>query len=143
MNNAKGVSQEWLRYLVFLQAFVAMLGSLFFSEVLLLPPCELCWFQRICMYPIVLLSLVGILRKDNKLYSYILPLASIGWLISIYHNYLYLQPSSDVFCKIGVSCTSVHFALFGIFTIPVLSFLAYSVIIGLMIWSWRKDKKGN
>lgn len=141
----KSISQEMLRYGVFLQSLVAMLGSLFFSQVLLFPPCTLCWYQRIALYPIVLLSAIGIIRKDNKVYQYILPLSLIGLVISLYHNFLYLKltPAAVDFCNSGVSCTTHYIQWFGFITIPFLALLAFIVINVLMIISWRKDKLSN
>ena len=76
---------HWLAFAV---AATAMLGSLYFSEVAGLPPCEMCWFQRICMYPLVAILLVGALRRDRKVWMYasIPVLASI--VIAAYHTQL-------------------------------------------------------
>jgi len=63
----------------------ATLGSLFFSEVMGLKPCVLCWYQRIFMYPLVVILLVGMFPLDNRVVRYALPLAVIGWLFAIYH----------------------------------------------------------
>ncbi|WP_082321816.1 disulfide bond formation protein B [Variovorax paradoxus] len=38
--------------MAFLVAFASTLGSLFFSEVMKLEPCVLCWYQRIAMFPL-------------------------------------------------------------------------------------------
>lgn len=121
-------------YLALAQAIVAMLGSLYFSEIAGYPPCYLCWFQRIFIYPTVLLLIVGILRRDGKVWQYILPLVSIGWLFSLYHNLLYyhILPWWDKPCKQGVSCTTKYIEWFGFVTIPLLALTAFSVIIGLM-----------
>jgi disulfide bond formation protein DsbB len=130
--------QKWeilLLYGVFLQSVIATLGSLYFSEVMKLVPCVLCWYQRICMYPIVSLSFVGIARNNRSATWYILPLAMIGWSIALFHNLLYygviphaLQP-----CATGVSCTSQTIAWLGFITIPLLSFVAFTIILTLLI----------
>jgi len=127
-------------YLALIQAIVAMLGSLYFSEIMQLTPCVLCWYQRIAMYPLVLALIVGIMRKDKYVYLYILPPALIGWTISIYHNLLYYKIIPDALapCSTGVSCTTRYVHLFGgLVTIPLLSFLAFSIII-LLMTTWRK-----
>src|SRR6185503_8298121 len=95
-------------YIAFLQALIAMLGSLYFSNVLNFPPCILCWYQRICMYPMVLLLGIGIVRQDKKIYTYVLPLAVIGLVIGVYHNLLYyhILPESIAPCQQGISCTT-------------------------------------
>lgn len=128
-----------LLYLVWLQALVAMLGSLFFSEILHFPPCVLCWYQRIAMYPLVLLLPVGILTKDKKVGQYALPLALIGLGVAIYHCLLYYQliPESLAPCIQGISCTTKYIEWFGFVTIPLLSLVSFlSIIIGL-IWQHK------
>src|SRR5258708_5567044 len=109
----------YLPYITLIQALIATLSSLFFSEILHFPPCVLCWYQRICMYPIVALCIVGILRKDKNLPYYILPLSTTGLLISIYHNLLYynILPESIAPCTAGVSCTTKQIELLCFITI--------------------------
>lgn len=120
-------------------------GSLFFSEVMLLPPCKLCWYQRICMYPLVLILFPSLLNFDPKVVVYAIPLALIGWLIALYHNLLYfnLIPNSLSPCMEGVSCTSVQINWFGFVTIPLMSFLAFSLILIIFLilkWMDRNEK---
>lgn len=122
--------KENLMQFTLLFATIASLGSLYFSEIVKFPPCTLCWYQRLFMYPIAIIIAIGLWKKDNKLVYYILPFSLIGLIISIYHNLLYygfitesLQP-----CTTGVSCTAVQLQLFGLITIPLLSFLAFSFI---------------
>lgn len=125
------VFKKYLLYIAFAQAFVAMLGSLFFSEILKFPPCVLCWYQRIFLYPIVFILAIGIMRKDKNVSYYVLPLALIGFAISIYHNLLYwkILPESAAPCLLGVSCTTKFIEWAGFVTIPFLSMLAFGVII--------------
>src|SRR5579864_5425272 len=95
-------------YIAWVQSLLAMLGSLYFSEIKKFPPCILCWYQRILMYPLVLIIAVGILRKDKNLPHYVLPLSAIGTIIAVYHNLLYMNiiPESLAPCVAGVSCTT-------------------------------------
>lgn len=129
------------------QSLVAMLGSLFFSEILGYPPCILCWYQRIAMYPLTLIFAIAILRGDKKIWIYALPLALIGAGIALYHNLLYynILPESIAPCQAGVSCTTKLIELFGFITIPLLSLLAFLLIIacmiGLMVTHEPEDKK--
>lgn len=122
-------------YIAFGQALVATLTSLFFSEILKFPPCVLCWYQRILMYPLVVILAVGILRKDRGVYLYTLPLSVIGMLIAIYHNLLYwnIIPESQAPCLLGVSCTTKFIEYFGFVTIPFLSFSAFLIITVCMV----------
>ncbi|GAB6523458.1 disulfide oxidoreductase [Bacillus cereus] len=103
--------------------------SLLFSEILHLPPCDLCWYQRIFMYPLVLIIGVGIYKKDSNVNGYALPFSILGLVLSLYHILIQTFPSLSVSsCKIGVSCTTDSLNLFGFITIPMLSFLGFLII---------------
>lgn len=125
----------------FLIALIATLGSLFFSEVMHFIPCSLCWYQRIFMYPLVLIFLVNLLYPDDSVYKYALPIALSGFLVSIYHNLLMFKiiPESLSPCVQGVPCSVDYLNWFGFITIPLLSFTAYLAIVILLILG----KKGN
>lgn len=116
-------------------AIIATFGSLFFSEVMKLPPCVLCWYQRILMYPLAAILVVGILRKDKFVYQYVLPLSILGLLVSIYHNLLYYKilPESIQPCMTGISCTTKQIELFGFITIPLMSFATFAIITVCML----------
>ncbi len=126
-----------------MQALVATVGSLFLSEVLKYPPCVLCWYQRICMYPLAIILAIGVLKKDTNVVWYAFPLAIIGFSIAFYHNLLYYKiiPESIQPCATGISCTTTYFAWFGFVTIPFLSLLAFSVILFLLVAYRRREKK--
>lgn len=126
-------------------SLAAVLGSLYFSQILGLPPCILCWFQRIFMYPLVIILAVGIIRKDKNVVSYALPLSFIGWLISIYHNLLYYKilPESVAPCVNGVSCTSRTIELLGFVTIPLLAFLGFTFITAALIYYFHINKNNS
>ena len=133
-----------LLYLAFIQALVATMGSLFFSEVMHWTPCVLCWYQRICMYPLIAIFAVGILKKDKQVNFYAWPLIIVGWIIAFYHNLLYynILPEAAAPCAAGVSCTTKFFAWFGFITIPLLSLTAFTILGGLML-IYQKGKKQN
>ena len=116
-----------LAYPAWIIALVATVGSLFFSEVMNLPPCVLCWYQRIAMYPLVLIIGVGIVLRDARLKYYALPVSVGGLLIAIYHNLLYygILPDSIAPCTQGVSCTSVQIEWLGFITIPLMALTAF------------------
>lgn len=135
------ISFETLHYAILLQAGVAMAGSLFFSEVMDLPPCVLCWYQRIAMYPIVILVALGIVRNDRKTYISVLALSLPGLAISIYHNLLYwkILPESIAPCMLGVSCTTKFFEWFGFITIPFMALVAFIIINVLAFISLKKN----
>lgn len=121
------------------QATIATLGSLIFSEILKFPPCILCWYQRIFMYPLVIILAVGIWKKDKNLPYFVLPLSIIGLFISAYHNLLYYKiiPESAAPCTLGISCTTKFIEWFGFVTIPLLSLGAF-VSITLIILFYKK-----
>jgi len=128
--------------IIFIQSLVATLASLFASEVLKFPPCVLCWYQRIFIYPIVILAAVGIIKKDKNVGYYILPLSIIGGLVSVFHNLLYwgIVPESAAPCFAGISCTTKYFEWFGFITIPLLSFAAFCIIAWLAFIFIRSNK---
>lgn len=137
-------AQEYLPYLAWIIALVATVGSLFFSEVMQLPPCVLCWYQRIAMYPLVLIIGVGIISRDSRMKSYALPLALTGLAISVYHNLLYygLIPESITPCTQGISCTSRQIELLGFITIPLMALTAF-VGVSLCLLIYKTEKKGS
>ncbi len=138
---------DWIRknilYIAWAQAVVAMAGSLFFSEVMKFPPCVLCWYQRICMYPLVAILGVGIYTKDKRVHYYVLPLSVIGLAIALYHNLLYynILPENLAPCVAGISCTIKFFAWFGFITIPLLSLTAFAIITACMLIFSHSKKK--
>lgn len=127
-------------YLALIQAIVAFLGSMYFSNVMMLPPCVLCWYQRIAMFPLFITLIIGILRKDRNTWLFVMSPALIGWTISIYHVLLYYKiiPDELAPCSTGVSCTTRYFEIFGFITIPFLAFSAFSIIIALMLVERRR-----
>lgn len=140
MANTKTAPVE--SYLAWATSLVATSGSLYFSEIAGYLPCLLCWYQRIAMYPLVIILAVGILRKEEKIYQYVLPFSIIGGLIALYHVLLYYKvfPEAEETCRAGVSCTTEYIEWFGFITIPFLSLLAFLVITGCMIVLMRRSK---
>lgn len=119
-----------LIHLAWLQAVFAMVGSLYFSEVLHFTPCILCWYQRIAMYPLVAILTVGLLLRDSRLRFYVLPLSLIGLTTSLYHNLLYygIIPESSAPCSVGAPCTTRYIEWLGFISIPLLALVAFTVI---------------
>ncbi|OGE87862.1 MAG: hypothetical protein A3J07_04095 [Candidatus Doudnabacteria bacterium RIFCSPLOWO2_02_FULL_49_13] len=129
-------------YAAWIIAALATTGSLYFQYIMSLPPCVLCWYQRIFMYPLVAIIAVGILKKDSNLPLYVLPLSLIGLAISIYHNLLYynLIPESLAPCTIGISCTTRQIEWLSFVTIPLLSLLSFLTINVIMIINLKKHE---
>jgi disulfide bond formation protein DsbB len=128
-------------YLALLTAWVATLGSLYFSWVAGYVPCELCWYQRILMYPLTLILAVGLWRSDENLTWLILPFSLFGLGIAGYHN---LLEKTDLFpahaCTAGVSCTTLWINWFGFITIPFLSLTAFTLIT---VFTWIAHQAGE
>jgi len=119
------------------------LGALFFSEVMELPPCVLCWYQRIFMFPLVILLPLGLFPFDPRIVRYALPLAVGGWLISIFQMLLVtgVVPEGLTPCQQGVPCADVQIQWFGFISIPLLSFLAFSAISFLLLVAHFRNRK--
>jgi disulfide bond formation protein DsbB len=134
-----------LIFVCWILAAVATLGSLFFSEVMGLKPCVLCWWQRIFMYPLVVILLVGMFPLDKNIVRYALPLAVIGWLFAFYHYLVYSGyiPESLQPCDQDASCAEINLELFGFITIPMLSILSYTAIIVLLVMFRNRTKQNN
>jgi disulfide bond formation protein DsbB len=139
-----GQQQGWfLIFLCWLIAMAAVFGSLFLSEVMALKPCVLCWWQRIFMYPLALLFLVGLYPKnldsgqkvEPSVVRYTLPLALIGLGFAIYHLLIYkgVIPEALQPCSEDLSCAEQNLQLLGFISIPLLSIFAYGGIITLLL----------
>ncbi len=137
-------SSNWtLLFLCWLLASISTLGSVFFSNVMGFAPCVLCWYQRIALFPLIIILAAGLFPFDKRVVKYALPLTITGWLAALYHNLLYsgVIPESIQPCSQGVSCTEEYIDLFGFLTIPMLSLLSFSIIIALLIILNRRTAK--
>ena len=132
-----------LIFCAWLVAALATLGALFLGEVMQLPTCVLCWYQRIFMFPLVLILPIGLFPLDRKVVRYALPLAVPGWLIAGFHLLLIagLIPEDMKPCTQGVPCSEKVIEWFGFVTIPLLSFAAFSTIIALLVLAYFRDSK--
>lgn len=132
-------------FLCFLIATIATLGSLFFSDVMGFIPCAMCWYQRIFMYPLVLIFFINLLYPDDKVFKYSIILVIVGLLFSIYHNLLMfgIIPESVVPCANGVPCSTEYIDWFGFITIPFLSLIAYSLLFILLMYSMKSKNKNG
>ena len=114
--------------LVAIVAVGATLGSLYLSEVANFVPCELCWFQRIAMYPIALIGTIAALRRDRAILPYTLALSLLGLGVSIYHIQLQHFPDQSSFCEVANPCTSQWVEAFGWMTIPQMAGISFALI---------------
>lgn len=122
-------------FFAWLIATIATLGSLYFSEIRGFIPCELCWYQRILMYPLVLILGIGTFQNNSSNKHLVLVLAVIGWFIAIYHYLLQKIPGffEVKSCVNGIACNAQYINWFGFITIPFLSLVAFTLIIICMI----------
>lgn len=134
---------ESLLFAAWAVATVATAGSLFFSEVMGFIPCDLCWYQRILMYPLVLMLGIAVVRKDYSQSLYGLCFALIGMGVSSYHYMLQKIPalaSVGNACGI-VPCNAQYINWFGFITIPFLALVGFILVAVLSWYSWRLTRK--
>lgn len=124
-------------------ATVSTLAALFLGEVMGYAPCVLCWYQRIAMFPLVLVLAAGLFPFDPRVVRYALPLALAGLGLALFHLALTAGwiPESIKPCQQGVPCSSTQVVWFGFVTIPLLSVLSFSLIAGLLLAIHFKGQK--
>lgn len=143
----EAVTRDNRVYVAWVIALVATLGSLYFSEIRGFRPCILCWYQRVCMYPLAVLLGIAALRGDLGIRVYVLPLAVIGGLTALYQNLetwgvvpvlraCTTDPSSS--CGTPWPVWGVGSPLNTVITIPVLAMIAFTLIIVLL--GWRRNR---
>ncbi len=133
----------YVRIFAFVIALTATGGSLFYSEVAKFTPCLLCWWQRIFMYPQVLLLALGIVKKDKNIADYVMGMSLVGGLISFYHYYIQLGGNTLIPCStVGYSAScSQRFSLeFGYITIPMMALSAFAAIF-LLMWVSKRHAR--
>lgn len=132
-----------LVFFAWLIATASTLGALFFGEVMKLPPCSLCWYQRIFMFPLALVLPFGLLPFDGKVVRSVLPLAGVGLLLATVHVLIVegIVPERVVPCRQGVPCSETVIEFFGFVTIPLLSLAAFAAITVLLIVASLRSSK--
>lgn len=119
--------------LAFWVALLATLGSLYFSEVAHFEPCRLCWYQRIAMYPLVVILGIAAVRRDERIRIYAGALAAIGAVVALYHVALEWIPALDTgACGTGPACTIIWFRALGFISLPTLALVAFLFILTLL-----------
>jgi disulfide bond formation protein DsbB len=133
-----GVSAVWLAWIV---ALVCTAGSLIYSEVIHFVPCRLCWYQRIAMYPLAVILLVGAIRREALVKIYALPLALGGLVISIYHYLIQVNPSLEGgSCDPTIPCSSRYVEVFGFISIPFMAGAGF-ILITVLLAFYTKAKE--
>jgi len=129
-------ARAWtLVFVAWLIACASTLGALFFGEVMKLPPCSLCWYQRIFMFPMVLILPFGLFPFDRNVVRSVLPLAGFGGVLATLHVLLVegIVPERVAPCRQGVPCSETVIEWFGFLTIPLLAFAAFAAIAVLLM----------
>ncbi len=133
--------QKYGAHLALLVAVVATLGSLYYSEIRHFLPCTLCWYQRILMYPLVIIILVGIVERDRFLPTFVLPFSIIGMFVSGYHYLVeWGVAESPTACSVTIPCSYRWVNYFGFISIPLMAFTAFVLITILMLAIRRAHK---
>jgi disulfide bond formation protein DsbB len=136
-----GHQATWLAWFV---AAVATGGSLYLSEVADYVPCQLCWYQRIAMYPLAVILLVGALLRDRRVALYAAVFPVVGAAISAYHIYIEVNPDKEsATCRMGVPCSTRWIDEFGYVTIPVMALSAFALIAVLMVVSFIAGRRAG
>jgi len=117
-----------------LVAATSTLGALFLSDVMQLPPCSLCWYQRIFMFPMAIVLALGLFPFDRRVIRYGLALAIPGWLVAGFHQLLVagVIPESLEPCRQGIPCSEISIQWMGFITIPTLSLAAFTAVVVLL-----------
>lgn len=133
-----------LLFLAWLLALLATAGALFLGEVMGKTPCVLCWYQRIAMFPLVLVLGIGLFSSDVRSALYALPLAGVGWGIAAYHLLVFWGAVSEALvpCGSGSSCADADVQVAGMVPIPLLSLAAFTGIL-VSLWVARAKANGN
>lgn len=128
-------------YFAWLIALVATLGSLFVSEFLNIKPCMFCWYQRVFMFPLVIILGIASYKNDVKIVPYIISFPIIGAIIAFAQTLLsYLKLSSFV-C--GLECTQGNIKLFGFLELSITSFVAFVAIFILLLIAQKKSGRSR
>lgn len=131
----------YLLFSVWVIATAGTLISLFFSEVVKLPVCVLCWYQRIALYPLVLMLPLALFPYDQKVVRYAGVLTAFGWFAALFHVLLVagFVPKSAQPCVQGIPCSEIHFNLLGFLNIPMMSLITFTLIGFLLYYSKTQE----
>ncbi len=139
---AGSISNPAVLWVAWLVATVATVGSLIYSEVIHFVPCRLCWYQRIAMYPMAVILLVGAIRKEVAARFYALPLALAGLAIAIWHNIVQLVPGAEgASCDPSVPCSAKYVDVFGFVSIPFMAGAGFTLIAVLLLFYVRPSNE--
>ena len=138
---AKDFITKFALQFAFAMTLIAMLGSLTYSNVIGFPPCDLCWMQRIFLYPQVFMIGLALWRKESSIFAYTRILSVIGLAVSVWHNFIYYGGSSPFPCSATASCTA-HYVevLSGIATIPSMALVSFILLFVISFYKKNSVK---
>jgi len=133
--------RHFFLYFSWIVSLVATFSSIYFGEICGIEPCSMCWYQRICMFPLAIILGIATYKQDWQIRKYILPLIIIGFLIGFWQ---YLEKNipalaQPALCSWEGECTSKEYEIFGI-SIPLLSALAFLIIFILLCFKPKMDR---
>lgn len=133
----KKIRASFYLYIAWAVSLAAFLGTFIYSEILNLPPCDLCWYQRVAMYPLTVILFVGLVLSDRRVFYYSMPFSLIGFFVATYHVLLQVGIVPEVSCSINESCATISYQLFGFMTIPMQAMLGFLIISLAMIMFFK------
>ena len=129
---------KWGMWIALILSFAGSALTLYYSEILGIPPCFLCWWQRIFLYPQVVLFALALWKRDRAIADYSIALSVLGVGFAIYNHALQMLPSGTLPCPAqGVSCAQIFFLEFGYITYPMMSATLFGFLIVLMLFVHR------
>lgn len=135
---------KYVLELIFFSSMSALVGSLLYSNVAGFPPCELCWIQRIFMYPQALLSFMAMIWKDKRMVTYLFPMSVLGGIVAFYHSLTNwgLEGTLLGCTSVGGECSRVYVLEYGYITIPfmALTTFAYLLLISVIYFKSTKER---
>jgi disulfide bond formation protein DsbB len=130
----------WMMWIGLAVSIMAIVGSLIYSGIIGYEPCVLCWWQRVLIYPQVILYAIALFKQDRGVFKYALALSLIGIVFALYHNFINFGGSEFISCGTGTSCTTRYVYEFGFVTIPLMSLFS---LITLAITGWIGLERNN
>ncbi len=133
--------KKYIDEIIFLIAFAALAGSLIYSNIVGFPPCDLCWIQRIFMYPQVVIAGVSLWRKEKLAVYYALPLSILGGLVALFQSLTDWGIGGSLLpCTAeGGACSRVYVMEYGYVTIPVMALTTFIYLIAVT-WIYKRAK---
>jgi disulfide bond formation protein DsbB len=137
---------KYILQLLFWGILAAVVGSLVYSNIVGYPPCDLCWLQRICIYPQLIIVFMAMRRGDKTVIDYLMPLSVIGAVVALYQSFIqwgYSFGNTAIGClNLGGECAKVYVKVYSYITIPFMSFTVFVFIIALKLIYRHKEKNG-